>query len=330
MDIVDAFMERAKRKPGRIVYPEAGDARIVQTAARVKELGIAEPILLGNREGIEKAAWKAGVSLEGIRSVSPREGTRAQDYAKRYAAARGLSEGVAMRLMRKPLFFGGMMVAVGEADGMVGGITRPTAAVIRSAVLTVGLQKDVRTPSSFFVMVVPQYGGEKDKPFVFADCGVAISPNARQLAEIGVQAGRNAKLLLGEDPRIAFLSFSTKGSASHADVDKVVEAVKIAREMAPDLAIDGDLQGDAALAPSVAAKKVKESPVAGRANVLVFPDLDAGNIGYKLVQYLANAVALGPILQGFAKPVNDLSRGATVEDVVGITAITVIQGQGAL
>jgi phosphate acetyltransferase len=219
-----------------------------------------------------------------------------------------------------------MMVAAGDADGMVAGVTRASGAVIRAAVLTVGLRRDISRPSSFFIMDVPPRGEKQGRTLLFADCGVSVSPDASELARIGVAAARNARALLGLEPRVAFLSFSTKGSAFHPDVAKVAAAAGKAKKLAPDLAIDGEMQGDAAIVPEIGGKKAPGSPVAGRANVLGFPDLDAGNIGYKLVQYLAGATAVGPIIQGLAKPVNDLSRGATVEDIVAVTAITVVQG----
>jgi phosphate acetyltransferase len=222
-----------------------------------------------------------------------------------------------------------MMVRTGEADAMVAGVASATASVIQAASLTVGFREGFSTPSSFFIMIVPTFMDEKDKVVVFADCAVNIAPNAQQLAEIAIASGQSAKALLDMEPRIAFLSFSTRGSASHPDADKVIEAVRLARDLAPEFAIDGELQGDAALVPDVAARKVKESTVAGKANVLIFPDLDAGNISYKLTQYLAGATALGPVLQGFAKPVNDLSRGATVDDIVGVSAIATIQARGS-
>lgn len=322
------FITKAREKPARIVYPEGDDARIVVAASRAKQMGIADPVVLGDREKVERLASERGVSMDGIAIVSPDDRDLVEEYAQSYSAARNIRVEIARRLVRKPLSFGGMMVRIGAADGMVGGIASATASVIQSASLTVGFAGDLSTPSSFFIMVVPEFMGRKDEPIIFADCAVNISPDARQLAEIGVASGANARKLLGIEPKIAFLSFSTKGSASHADVDKVREAARIASEMGTGFEIDGELQADAALIPSVAEKKAKQSRVAGRANVLVFPDLDAGNISYKLVERLGGAKALGPVMQGFAKPVNDMSRGATVDDLIAVTAITSIQAWG--
>jgi len=218
-----------------------------------------------------------------------------------------------------------MMVHVGDADGMVAGVASATASVLQAASLTIGFGQGLSTPSSFFIMAIPGTETRPEAPLIFADCAVNIAPSPQQLAEIAVASGTNAQTLLGIEPRVAFLSFSTRGSANHRDVTKVTEALRIAREMRPDLKMDGELQGDAALSPRVAAKKVNASEVAGRANVLIFPDLDAANIAYKLVQQLGGATAIGPVMQGFAKPVNDLSRGASVEDIVAVTAITVVQ-----
>ena len=220
-----------------------------------------------------------------------------------------------------------MMVAQGDADGIVCGVAHTTSSVIQAASLTIGFMEGITSPSSMFIMVIPEFREERNKILIFADAAVSIKPTAQQLAEIAVVTGRSMKKLLDIEPKIALLSFSTKGSASHEDTEKVIRAVELAKKMAPDLLIDGELQADAALIPEVSQKKVKESPVAGQSNVLIFPDLNAGNIAYKLVQYLARARAIGPFLQGFARPVSDLSRGASVEDIVGVTAVTVVQAQ---
>ncbi|MCK5850452.1 MAG: phosphate acetyltransferase [Kiritimatiellae bacterium] len=327
MDLIQSFIEKARRKPARIVYPEGGDERILKAAAMAKEAGIAEPTVLGNADNVNALAKEHKICLDGVRILTISDNDTLAGYATAYAESRGVKEGTAKRLVKKPLAFGGMMVKSNDADGMVAGVASATATVIQAASLTIGFQEGLSTPSSFFVMIIPEFLGEEDKLLVFADCAVNIQPNARQLAEIGVASGVNARTLLGMEPKIAFLSLATKGSANHADVDKVVDAVKIAQAMGSGLDIDGEMQGDAALIPAIGAKKAIGSTVAGNANVLVFPDLDAANIAYKLVERLAGAKAIGPILQGFAKPVNDMSRGASVEDIISVTAITAVQAR---
>jgi len=327
MDILDSFTAKIKGRNFSVVLPEGKDRRIVQTARKLKDKNIAVPIVLGKPEDIEAAIEKAGANLDGIKIINTRQSEKIEAYAEKYIEGRDdISIAIARRMIAKPLFYGGMMVACGDADTMVAGAVSATATVIQAGSLTVGLADGITTPSSFFIMVIPQFQGRKDKPFVYADCAVNIAPDAGQLADIALSSAVSAESLLGQEPKVAMLSFSTKGSASHAKVDKVLEALEIARRRNPGLAIDGEFQVDSAIIPAVAAKKVKtESPVAGCANVLIFPDLDAGNVAYKLTQYMAGARAIGPFLQGFAKPVSDLSRGASVDDIVSASVITLAQ-----
>jgi phosphate acetyltransferase len=327
MDIVSSFTEKVRGENLSVVLPEGRDERIIRAARRLADEKIARPIVLGKPEQIVASTKKADVDLDGIQIIDPKTSDRADFYAEQYSRRReGVSVGIAKRVVVKPLSYAGMMVACGDAGASVGGVAGPTTTVIQAGILTVGLAPGMKTPSSCFLITIPDFLGEKDKALIYADCAVNVDPDAGQLADIALASARSAGKLLNEQPRVAMISFSTKGSAAAPSVDKVKEALAIARSREPNLAIDGEFQLDSAIVPAVAAKKVKDpGEVAGRANVLVFPDLNSGNVAYKLTQYMAGAQAIGPFLQGFAKPIADLSRGASVNDIVSTVVLTLGQ-----
>ena len=311
MDAIQSLIAKAKESPCRVVLPEGADGRILEAARRLKDDGIAEPVLLGPG------------AVDGISCIDPKTSEDLDYFTEAYAAQNAkIDAKVARRLVRKPLYFAGMMVRLGDAEAMIAGAANPTRRVIEAGLQTVGLKDGIERASSFFLIAVPDFQGQGPKSFVFADCAVNIDPTAEELANIALASAASAEKLLGDQPRVAMLSFSTQGSASHERVAKVTRGLEIAKGRAPGLAIDGEFQADSALIPAVAANKVKgKSPVAGQANVLIFPDLDAGNIGYKLTQYFGQAQAVGPVLQGFAKPVADLSRGASVDEIIATAVV---------
>jgi phosphate acetyltransferase len=328
MDFIGKMVHRAMADKKTIVLPEGTDRRVVTAAAEALKRGIANIILLGNEKEIKTAA--EGLDISGAKIVDPANTPLHDDYAKTFyelRKAKGITPEKADEMMRDLTYFGVMMVKKGAADGMVSGACHSTANTLRPALQIIRTAPDAKLVSSFFLVSVPdcQYG--ENGTFVFADCALNINPDPEKLSEVAIASAKSFKAIVEAEPKVAMLSFSSHGSGKDASVDKVAEAVKIAKEKAPGLLLDGELQADASLVPSVGAFKAPGSPVAGHANVLVFPDLNCGNIGVKLVERLAKASAYGPILQGIAKPVNDLSRGCKAEDIVGVIAITAVQAQ---
>jgi phosphate acetyltransferase len=326
MDVLQRIIERAGSKPRTIVLPEGEDERMVRAARMATDRKICAAVLIGDEGKIRNTAQTAGQSLEGITIADPGRSASLEAYARTLFEIRkhkGMTEQQALETVRKPLFFGAMMVREGQADGSVAGANNTTADVLRAGIQCIGLAEGISVVSSTFLMLVPG----REKPLTYADCGVVPDPDAGQLASIAIASARTHEKLTGDKPVVAMLSFSTYGSASHPKVDKVKEATRLVKEQAPSLLADGELQGDAALVLSVGQKKAPGSPVAGKANVLIFPDLDAGNIAYKLTQRLANAIALGPLIQGLKKPAMDLSRGCTAEDIANVMAICCVLGE---
>ena len=331
MSFIEDVKAKAKSKMKTIVLPEAEDKRTLEAAEQIKKEGFAKLVLLGNKETVEKDAQSYGFDLSGIEILDPKTSPSLDDYVATLVELRkskGMTEEEARKLLTESnTYFGVMMVKKGDPDGLVSGACHSTADTLRPSLQILKTKPGTKLVSAFFVMVVPdcQYG--ENGTFVFSDCGLNQNPTAEELAAIAESSAESFRFLVGKEPKVAMLSYSTLGSAKHDDVTKVQEATRIAKENNPDLLLEGELQLDAALVESVASLKAPGSKVAGHANTLIFPNLDAGNIGYKLVQRLAKAEAYGPMTQGIARPVNDLSRGCSAEDIVGVVAITAVQCQ---
>ena len=329
MKLSQLIREKAKKNPKIIVLPEGEEPRMIKAAETIINEGIASLILLGREESIKSKARELGVELpDEIEIINPKDSKKLKEYAESYYQLRknkGMSSDEAYQLLENPLYFGALMVYHDDADGLVAGSINATGDVFRPALQTIKTAPGINIVSSSFVMVVPDCPYGEKGIIVFADCALNPEPNAEQLADIAIASAATGKALVGFEPKVAMLSFSTKGSAKHPLVEKVIEATKIAKEKKPELLIDGELQADAALIPSIGERKAPNSKIAGKANVLIFPDLNSGNIAYKLIERLAKAEAIGPISQGMRKPVNDLSRGCSAEDIVNVVAITVLQ-----
>lgn len=330
MSFIDQIKQRAKNDIKTIVLPEATDVRILEAAQIVKNEGYAKVILVGEEEKVKQIAKENGIDIGDTQIIDPAKSKKINDYANtlyELRKAKGMTEEQAHKLVLDPVYYGMIMVKLGEADGLVSGAAHSTSDTLRPALQILKTAPGTKLVSAFFVMVVPDCEYGSNGTFVFADSGLNEEPNSDALSEIAISSSKSFEQLVGEKAKVAMLSYSTYGSAHSASTEKVIEATKLVKEKAPEIMVDGELQLDAAIIPEVAESKAKGSPVQGQANVLIFPDLGAGNIGYKLVQRLAKAEAYGPLCQGIAKPVNDLSRGCSAKDVAGVVAITAVQAQ---
>ncbi len=332
MKAINRIIDRARANPGRIVLCEGDDPRVLQAALRATREGTARIVLVGERGKIQKLAEDEAIDLSGMETIDPADSPLTAAYAQELFKLRekkGMTLEQAQQEVLKPLCFANLMVRLGDADGSVAGAVHTTGDVVRNAIQIIGVDKSFKLVSSFFLMMLCEPFHSLKGGLIFSDCGLVVDPNAEELANIAMAAADSASALLAEDPRVAMLSFSTSGSAKHAAVTKVVEAARMVKGRRPGLAIDEDVQLDAAIVADIANRKLPDSQVKGKANVLIFPNLEAGNIGYKLAERVGGAVAIGPLLQGLAKPANDLSRGCSAEDVFHVIAVTVVQAQTA-
>lgn len=330
MSVVAQIREKAKAKGRRVVLPEGTEPRTIQAARKLVTEGITKVTILGDEKKIEVLAKEHGLELSKIEMINPSNSPDLKAFVSEFMEirkAKGITEADAKKAMLSPLYFGAMLVRHDRADASVCGAINTTGDVLRAAIQVLGLKQGITTVSSSFIMTIPKFRDTVDKVFMFGDCAVVPNQTAEQLASIAVSTAETMKFLVGEEPIVAMLSFSTKGSAKHEDVDKVLAALDILKKNHPGLKVDGEFQLDAAIIPEVGKSKAPGSEIAGKANCLIFPDLDAGNIGYKLTQRLAGATATGPIIQGLAKPANDLSRGCSADDIVDVSAIaTLLRG----
>lgn len=332
MKALERIIEQAKMERKRIVLPEGEDPRIIEAAVRAYQDGLADVILLGDLDRIKETADSIELSVEGIEQINPATSEYRLSYAESLHEIRhhkGMSVKQSRELINNPLIYAAVMVKRGDADGMVAGAVNTTADVVRTAIQVIGVDKDFKLVSSFFLMMLCEPFHNMKGGKIFSDCALVVDPTAEELSEIAVAAALSGRSLLQEEPKVAMLSFSTGGSASHKAVDKVNEAAKLAKEQLPNLKIDGDIQLDAAIMSEISEKKMPDSETQGDANILVFPNLDAGNIGYKLAERIGKAHAIGPLLQGLSRPANDLSRGCKADDVYYVISVTAVQAQAA-